>query len=389
MRICHVITTLDPAAGGPPVVASRLAAALARQDHDVTLAAYEARGKEQAVAKMLAGVPGWDRVKVSTIPYPGGLERYTAGVARRALPSMLAGHDVVHVHGVWDPILRAATIAARSAGIPYVVTPHGMLDPWSLAQSKVKKRAALMLGYRRMLSGAAFIHWLNRDEEALAAPLNLGAPGVVIGNGIFAEELADPPPKGTFRASRPALGDAPYALFMARLHYKKGLDILADAMARLASKRPELHVVVAGPDDGARGDFERRVAGAGVASRVHVVGPLYGTDKLAALVDAAMFVLPSRQEGFSIAITEALACGLPVVVSDACHFPEVAEERCGHVVPLDAAATADRMAELLANPTEAAAMGERGRRLVFDRFTWPQVARQMTDAYTRALTGRG
>lgn len=386
MRISHVITTLDPAAGGPPVVATRLAAALARDGHAVSLVAYESPGKESAVAKLLGGIPGWDRVQVRTLPWGGRLERVLATGARRALPALLEGCEIVHIHGVWDPILLAAAGAARRSGIPYVVTPHGMLDPWSLSQSRLKKRVALAVAYRSMLSHAAFLHWLNRDEQTLVEPLRLGAPGKVIGNGIFAEELADLPPRGAFRAGRPALGEAPFALFMGRLHHKKGLDILASAMRRLGETRPDLHLVVAGPDDGAEAEFRSQVERSGVAARVHVVGPLYGREKLAALVDAAVFVLPSRQEGFSIAITEAMACGLPVVVSDACHFPEVAEERCGHVVPVDAAATADAIADVLARPDEAAAMGERGRRLVLARFTWPQVARQMTEAYLACRT---
>lgn len=387
MRILHVITTLDPAAGGPPMVATRLAAALARQGHEVSLFAYDSPGKQDAVRKMLAGVPGMDAVRTITTPPGGTLERIFAGGARRSLPAVVKTHDIVHAHGVWDPILPAACGVARSLRVPYVITPHGMLDPWSMAQSaakKLKKKIALAVQYRSMLNGAAFLHWLNRDERDLAAPVGIAAPGEVIGNGIFPEELADPPPKGTFRAKVPGLGDAPYALFMARLHYKKGLDYLADAMGMLANSLPALHAVVAGPDDGARGDFERRVRERGAESRVHVVGPLYGADKLAALVDANMFVLPSRQEGFSIAITEAMACGLPVVVSDACHFPEVAEFGCGFVIPLDAKSLADRMRDLLADPTRSVAMGEAGRRLVFERFTWPQVARQMADAYARA-----
>lgn len=391
MRILQVISALDAATGGPPIVATRLAAALARQEgiEQVTLAAYDWPGRSDAVHGTLSGVPGIDRVRIVTTPSGGPRERLFAAGVRRCLDPIVRQHNLVHLHGVWDRILLEAARLARAAGVPHVVTPHGMLDPWSLEQSRWKKRIALAMGYRALLNRAAFIHWLNRDEAALARPLGLSPPGVVIGNGIFPEEYSNLPQRGAFRSRHAAIGDAPYALFMARLHHKKGLDVLAEAMRRAAALRPDLHLVVAGPDDGARDDFQRRVTEAGLSARVHLVGPLYGRDKLAALVDAAMFVLPSRQEGFSIAITEAMACALPVVVSDACHFPEVAEEKCGHVVPLDAGATADRMVVLLNGPVEAAAMGQRGRALVLDRFTWPQVARQMSDAYRRTLRGKG
>ena len=99
------------------------------------------------------------------------------------------------------------------------------------------------------------------------------------------------------------LGGRRYVVFIARLHYKKGLDYLADAFAIVAPQSPDLDLVVAGPDEGAKSDFEDRIRRAGVGKRVHLVGPLYGPDKFAALVDCTCFCLPSRQEGFSVAVT--------------------------------------------------------------------------------------
>ena len=153
------------------------------------------------------------------------------------------------------------------------------------------------------------------------------------------------------------------------------------------AKLPDVHLVVAGPDDGQQQDFERRIQAAGVASSVHMVGPLYGADKLAALRDAAVFCLPSRQEGFSIAITEALAMGLPVVITRACHFPEVTEARAGIETDLDARQVADGLIEVLSNAARAKSMGEAGAALVRERFTWPSVARRTLECYAEVLPG--
>lgn len=385
MKILHVIATLDPSTGGPPIIATRLVAAMARAGHDVGIFSYDSPGRNEAVGKMLAGVPGFDQVKVRNAPLGGRAEKIFASAAKSVLKEIVPQYQIVHIHGVWDPMLVAASKVAAANRIPFVVTPHGMLDPWSLSQRALKKNLALTLSTRPMLNRAAFVHWGNRDEVKLTEHLGITAKGVIVGNGIFIEELENRPPIGTFRAKWPALGDAPFALFLARLHFKKGLDILADALGIVKTLAPQLHVVVAGPDDGMQSEFEKRIKAHGVADRVHITGPIYGQEKLAALTDATMFVLPSRQEGFSVGITEALACGLPVVATEACHFPEVAEVNAGYCTALEAKPVAEGMAALVNDPHRAKEMGQNGRRLVLDRFTWPKVAEQLVTAYQSSL----
>ena len=117
---------------------------------------------------------------------------------------------------------------------------------------------------------------------------------------------------------------------------------------------------------------------------MHLTGPIYDREKFKAIVDAACLCLASRQEGFSIAITETLACGCPVVISEGCHFPEVAEVGAGKVTPLRATEVAEALGEVLIDPKEATAMGSRGRKLVCERFTWPKVAQAIMTAYRAA-----
>jgi glycosyltransferase involved in cell wall biosynthesis len=168
------------------------------------------------------------------------------------------------------------------------------------------------------------------------------------------------------------------------LHYKKGLDYLADAFRAVAARHPDAHLVVVGPDGGARADFEDRVKAAGLTDRVHVLGPVSAAEKWDALAGAACFCLPSRQEGFSMAILEALAARVPAVVSDACHFPEVAERAAGEVVPLNAAAVAAALDRVLADADGRRRMGENGRCLVEEKYTWARVAEISVAAYERA-----
>ncbi|KXF78721.1 hypothetical protein ATN84_02790 [Paramesorhizobium deserti] len=385
MKIVHVIGSIDPAKGGPQAVVIRLAAAQAALGHQVHLVSYGNPEIEKRAFLAAAAIPNSQKVQRHILPIPTRIERLFAPRAHRLLRRLLAETDFVHLHGVWEANLRIAAVLARRRGIPYCVRPAGMLDVWSLQQKAWKKRLALMAGYRRMLDGSAFIQALNADEAKLMEPLGLKPLSAVIPNGIFLEELEPDGRSDVFRRRIPALRARRFVLFLSRLHYKKGLDILAEAFAIAASACPDIDLVVAGPDEGAGEAFKQAIAAKGLTDRVHLAGPLYGREKIRAMLEAECFCLPSRQEGFSVAITEALACGLPVVITDACHFPEVESAGAGLICSLDAAAVADALVTILHDPETARIMGERGRALVRRHYTWPQIAQRTIETYAAVL----
>lgn len=385
MKIVHVIQTLDPAKGGPPRVAAALAAAQTADGHEVALVSMDEPSRGAEVRALLSGVPGGERVRRVGLPTPGGrLDRITARQAVPPLTSLLADAEALHIHGVWEPVLLRAAQLARRRGVPYAVRPAGMLDPWSMRQKQIKKKIGLWLGYRGMLDGCAFLHVLNRDEAELVKPLGLRCPVRIVPNGVFPTEYETSPPAGGFYAEYPQLQGRPFVLFMSRLHHKKGLDVLAALFARVARVDPDVVLVVAGPEEGAGDAFRKSVAEAGLSDRVFVIGPIYGKTKRAALIDAACFCLPSRQEGFSVAITEALASACPVVITEGCHFPEVAEVGAGFVTPLDAAELSRAVLEVLADTAAARQAGAAGRTLVFERFVWPRIAGQLVSHFAEA-----
>ena len=381
LHVCHVITSIDPAQGGPPTVARELAVAQARLGLRVSIAFHQQWGRGKIIDQTLRNTPGIDLVEIRRIMRLTFLEHVTAALAMHTIRRVLGDVDVFHLHGVWEPILLRTATKARRTGVPYVITPHGMLDPWALAQNRLKKRIAMALAYRRMLDGASVIHTLNDDERRLMAPLDLLPVRVVIANGVNLDELRPMPDAGQFQAAHPELGNRPFFLFMSRLHYKKGLDLLAEAYAQYCRGGGQMDLVVAGPDDGARRGLERDVERLNLAQRLHVVGPIYGDEKRHMLRDAFAFVLPSRQEGFSVAIAEAMACGLPVIISEDCHFPEVARVNAGRIVQLDIGQLTDAMLNLSINGDDAEQMGSAARQLVETRYTWPKIAEQMVGVY--------
>jgi glycosyltransferase involved in cell wall biosynthesis len=382
VKIVHAVRTIDPASGGLPIVPVRLGAAQAALGHSAVVLAE--RDAAFAEAVLFRDIPGADRVGRLGVTRAGPAAMCGVGPVWGELRDHLRDADVVHIHGVWEPLLWVAAKMAGAVGRPYVVAAHGMLDPWSLAQKRWKKRLAMALGWRALLNRAAALHLLNDDERRLVADLGLTAPTFIIPIGVPLNEL-DQGRAAAFAARHPMVGPRRYVLFVSRLHYKKGLDFLAAAFGLVAADHPDVQLVVVGPDGGARGDFERQVKLAGLTDRVHVLGSISTGEKWDVLAGATCFCLPSRQEGFSQAILEALAARVPVVISDQCHFPEVAEQKAGLIVPLDAAAIAVALGRVLADADGRRAMGTAGRRMVEDRFTWERVAEISVATYEQAL----
>ena len=382
-RILHVLFSMDPARGGPPMIGMRLAASQAAAGHEVAVLSYLDPSRAELVERAHERVPGYRRLELHTLAPPDRREALLGTAVRRKLRELLPRFDVVHLHEVWQTIYRAAGVECRRAGKPYLVLLNGSLQPWPLRQKRLKKRLAWAIAYRRFIEGAAALHLGNEDERRDLEPLGLRVPTVILPNGVCPEEFEPLPDPGSFFASHPELAGRPYVLFMSRLHHGKGLDLLAEAFAEIAPRLPDVHLVVAGPDSGARAPFEQAIAAAGLEARVHVVGPLYGRDKYAALVDCACFCLPSRQEAFSMAIVEALGCGVPVVITEGCHFPEVAQAGAGLVVPQSARDLALALARVVSDEGYQREMRRNARALVEAQYLWSGIARRSIQAYAR------
>lgn len=386
MRVAHVIVSIDPAYGGPVTVVMGMVAALAARGHDVRLITLDAGDRQPAVADLLRKTPGVARVDFRFISSVAVVRQMLTGKLKAALRPLLADRDVVHVHGVWYALAKASADVSRELGKPYAFSPHGMLDPSCLRRRGLKKRIALAMGFRRVLTGAAFYHATSSIESTSFPAIGLKTPVCVLPPGLSDHELNQHMDPGRFHRLCPRIANRPYILFLGRLHPIKGLDYLADAFARLAADEPHLQWVVAGPDDGEQSPLTARLERLGVLDRVHFVGPLWDADKFAAMAGAMAFTLTSRHENFGMVVAEAMWAGVPVIVSDQVHLHEdVTRAAAGLVVPLDSSAIARAITQLRDDSALRRRMGLAGHDWVDQNLRWPGIIQRLEECYARVI----
>ncbi len=306
-------------------------------------------------------------------------------IMRRAV----ADHDVVHNHSLWMLPNSYSSRMARRAGKPVVITAHGALEPWALAHAKWKKRLVETLFQREEILTADCLHTNSRAEMEGIRQYGVTAPVAVIPNGVDLDVLDQPAERSVLETAHPELADKKLVLFMARLHVKKGLEHLLQAWSRLADGFPDWQLIVAGPDNGFEAAARAIVAEAGIGARVTFTGNLQGEMARAARQAADLFVLPSFSEGFSMAVLEAMAARCPVLITPGCNFPEVEPSGAGAIARPDVEGTFEGLGRLMSlSDDERQQMGQRGRQLIEQRFTWDIVAQQTLQLY-RWLIGGG
>jgi glycosyltransferase involved in cell wall biosynthesis len=300
----------------------------------------------------------------------------------RALPQAIASADLVHLHSLYLFHVWATARECRRQDVPYLLRPHGTLDPFLWRRHRARKQVMEWLFQDRVIREAAAIHYTAEEEMRLAKPHVGDARAVVVPNGLDLADYRDLPPPGALRAKLPSVGTRRIVLFLSRLNFKKGLDVLIPGFAASLARAGDLHLVIAGPDDGELEATRALARAAGIADQVSFTGMLGHADKLAAFADSFMFVLPSYSENFGIAIVEAMACGLPVAISDRVNiWREIVDAGAGLAGPPTAEEVTRQIVTLAGDHARARTMGERGRALVERRFDWARVAEELESVY--------
>jgi glycosyltransferase involved in cell wall biosynthesis len=386
MKILHVIANLAPRYGGPSLACWQMARAVARLGHQVSIYTTNQDGPGELAVPV--DRPVWrDGVEVRYFPIQTPRFWGTSLPLALALRRKVPASDLVHIHSLYLFHDLVAGHWCRRFAVPYLMRPHGTLDPFIYRRHRRRKRLMEHLFEHRNIRQAAALHFTTAAEAKLAAPFTFQTPSLVVPLGINFEDFAVLPEPGEFRRRYPDIGDRPLILFFGRINFKKGLDILAQAFGAVARRRPDVHLVIAGPDNEGWGARVRTWLGEqGVLDRTTFTGMLLGPEKLAVLRDASLFVLPSYSENFGLAVVEAMAAGLPVIISDQVNiWREVHEFGAGKIIPCDPDPLAHVIMELLEDPVLAKNIGQRGIALVRARYQWENIAKLLEVAYSNIL----
>jgi glycosyltransferase involved in cell wall biosynthesis len=385
MRILIVVPTYYPAVryGGPIRCVHGLAVALVRRGHDVQVYTTSVDGDKNLDVPVDRPVD-LDGVAVHYFPVPMLRRLYWAPAMGRRLRESMSDFDIVHLHSVYLwPTFAAARAAAR-ARVPYVMTPHGMLIRALIrAKSRWLKTAWINLIERANLARATALHVTAELERTEIRALRLPVPGIVaeVPNGVDwpAQHL---PLSATPFAALPQ----PFALFLSRINWKKGLDRLITAWQWV----PHLPLVIAGNDEeGYRAQLERLAESLGIAARVIFTGPVDDEHKWALYERAELFLLPSYSENFGIVVAEAMLMACPVLVTPEVGISELVKASDSGIVtsndPVNLAAVIN---ELVADEPRRRELGRRGREAARRQLAWSGVIEQMEELYWSVLDQR-
>ncbi|MFQ5850573.1 MAG: glycosyltransferase [Candidatus Binatia bacterium] len=380
VKILHVIPGISPLFGGPSKVVFEMCRELQRHGFQTEIATTDTDKEgnidmplEQPVE--VEGVTVWCfRCHL--------LRKYGFSLG---LTKWLKGHmseyDIIHIHAFFSYVTAVAAYYAKRCRIPYIIRPIGELDPWCLKRGLWKKSPFYRFFGWPLLLKAAAIHVTSQMELRGLVRLGLGQKCVVIPLGV---EAASYESLVRFTSSNGTC----QLLFLSRVDPKKGLPLLLRAVRQLKNQGIDAELTVAGYGKPFyMAEMEGLAHRLSIEEQVHFSGFVAGRDKRRCLAAADVFVLPSYHENFGVAVTEAMAAGLPVIISDQVALAqEVEESRAGRVIPAGSVdALAEAIEEIATDVTKQKDMGYRARKLVEQRFTWSRAGKQLADLYRAVI----
>ncbi|MBF2066603.1 MAG: glycosyltransferase [Calothrix sp. C42_A2020_038] len=384
MKILQVIPSVSPAMGGPTHAILNQVKALRQAGINTEIATTNDNGST------LLDVPLLQRTEYQKIPiwfFSRVSPRMKDFIFSADLTSWLwkniQNYDLVATHYLFSYAPTCAGAIARRHKIPYIVRTIGQLSPWALAQGKLKKQAYSSLIERRNLNRAAAVHCTSIGEAEDVRNFGVKTPIVTLPLGINQPNLL-PGAKQKLCHVYNIPEDTSIVLFLSRLHPKKRPDLLIKALSHIAKHNIDFHLIVAGsgkPEYEA--ELKNLAASNGIINQTTFAGFVTGQDKDLILQGSDIFALPSFSENFGVAIAEAMVVGLPVVITPGIQIsPDVANAEAGLVVDGELEPVAQALAKLLKSPNLRRQLGENGKKLVQQQYSWEVIARNLASVYS-------
>jgi glycosyltransferase involved in cell wall biosynthesis len=351
LRVLHVIPSIGPLRGGPSFVIRTMSEGLAARGCEIDVVTTDDNGPEQRLT-----VPLGRPVRENDVTYwyfRRQMRLYTVSwPLSHWLGKHMADYDVVHIHALFSFAEASAAYWAGHYRVPYVVRPLGTLNRWGMVNRRPwLKQAMLRLIDGRVLSHAAAVHYTSEEEREAGAMSASATRPVIIPNPVDFQIDRDRLPAGWLRSHYPAIAGRKIILFLSRLHPKKGIDLLLSSFARVRAQVRDIALVLGGAGEERYVEQLRRHAHQlGIEPDVAWAGFLEEDAKKAAMAEANIFVLPSYSENFGVAVVEAMAAGLPVIVSDCVGIHrEISATDAGLVVPCEVDSLANAILQVLGN----------------------------------------
>ena len=382
MKILQLVPSISLVYGGPSQMVLGLSAALAQLGQDVTIITTDSNGDTgQAPLDVPLGVPvsqnGYQIYYFPCSPfrrYKFSLDLFT-WLANRA-----KDYDIAHIHALFSPVSSISASIARYHQLPYILRPLGTLDPADLQKKRQLKQIYANFLEKPNLAAAAAVHFTSQQECQTAERFNIKTKDIIIPLGVDFFNPQALPVKGFDLPE-----NKPIILYMSRLDPKKGLDLLLPSLESLLAKGLDFHFVLAGGNPQDR-EYENRIKNqierSILGKNTTITGFVTGEVKNSLLARADLFVLPSYYENFGIAGAEAMAAGIPVVISDRVDLhPAVAAAAAGWVTACQLEDLTNTLEAAITNPEIRQQRGKNARDLVLNQYSWSAIAEQMLTVY--------
>jgi glycosyltransferase involved in cell wall biosynthesis len=387
VKILHVIPSVSPALGGPTQVILNLVKALRECGIDAEIATTNDNGSD------LLDVPLYQRIEYENVPIwflprfsPPLKEFIFSPALTQWLWQHIQDYDLLHNHYLFSYASSCAGVFARQQNVPYLVRTIGQLTPWALAQSRLKKQIYTFLLERHNLNRAAAIHCTSAGEAEDVRKFGIQTPTITLPLGVNKPiNLLEAKQKLHDFYNIPT--NKTVVLFLSRLHPKKRPDLLIQSLHELISQSYNFHLIIAGSGDSNYISYlTNLVEFLDLTNCTSFAGFVAGKDKDLLLQGSDIFVLPSFSENFGVAVAEAMAAGLPVIVTPGVQIaPEIAQANAGLVIPGEVDTVADAIAQLLTSSNLRHQLGENGRQLVARRYSWDTIAQSLANVYTSII----